>query len=127
MATFHLYHLTDDVLLLSNDNFYNFVVQVCGKVEAELLQIQGITNPQSLVRSTNLFSILEVDCEEVDKLKQNVCFQSKNGNHIIRQGVKLNLDNLYDALKEKQDKYKKTNGNKHYYLHFQHHKQQLHI
>jgi hypothetical protein len=55
-----------------------------------------------------LFSILEIDCEEVDKLKPNVCFTSKNGDYIIRQGVKLNLHNLCDALKEKHDKYKKS-------------------
>ncbi|CAF4251921.1 unnamed protein product [Rotaria sp. Silwood2] len=86
MATYNLYHLPDDVLFLSNDNFYNFVAQVCGKVEAELLQIQRIRNARSLIRSTNLFSILEIDCDEIDKLKQNLCFTSKDGNHIIRQG-----------------------------------------
>ncbi|CAF2963530.1 unnamed protein product [Rotaria sp. Silwood2] len=107
MATYNLYHLPDDVLFLSNDNFYNFVAQVCGKVEAELLQIQRIRNARSLIRSTNLFSILEIDCDEIDKLKQNLCFTSKDGNHIIRQGVKLNLDNLYDVLKEKQEKFLK--------------------
>lgn len=112
MATFDFDRLPDDVLFLSNDNFFSFIEKVCGKVEAELLQIQGIRNVQSLIRSTNLFSILEIDCDEVDELKKNICFKSKNGSHIIRQGVKLNLDNLYDALKEKQEKYNKKQRQK---------------
>ncbi|CAF2942620.1 unnamed protein product [Rotaria sp. Silwood2] len=42
-------------------------------------------------------------------LKPDACFQCKGGDFIIKQGVKLNLDNLFDALKEKDEKYRKKN------------------
>ncbi|CAF1432575.1 unnamed protein product [Didymodactylos carnosus] len=35
-----LYNLQDDVLLLNNDEFFNFVRQVCGDVEADILKVQ---------------------------------------------------------------------------------------
>ena len=37
---YDLYSLQDDVLLLSNDNFYEFVTQVAGKLEEDILKIQ---------------------------------------------------------------------------------------
>ena len=100
MVTLDLCHLPDDVLFLTNDGFFNFVIQVCGEVEADILRVQGIRNARSLLRSTNLLSIFELDCEECDVLKLNACFKCKNGDLIIKQGVKLNLDSLYEALKE---------------------------
>lgn len=108
MAKYDLYNLSDDVLFLSKEGFYEFVAQVCGQPEANLLQIQGIQNAHSLIRCTNFFSILSIDGEEIEKLKPIICFLARNGEYFIKQGVQLNLDNLSDSLKEKQIKYKKS-------------------
>jgi hypothetical protein len=109
MDTYDLYNLNDDVLFKSNESFYDFVQEVCGKIEADILRIQGIRNARCLIRSSNLLDILKLDCDEVNDLKFNTCFQLKSGDFIIKQGVKLNLDNLFDALKDKHDKYSKKN------------------
>lgn len=109
MEVFNLYNLPDDVLFKSNDNFYDFVSQVFGKVEADILKVQGIRNVHSLIRSKNLLAILELDCDEVNTLKCHACFECKDGSFITRQGVKLNLDHLFDVLKNKHEKYKKKN------------------
>lgn len=125
MAKYDLYNLPDDVLFLSKQSFSDFVEQVCGPVEASLLQIQGIQNSRSLIRCSNLSSILDIDCEEVEKLKPSICFVSKTGECFVRQGVQLNLNNLSDTLKEKQEKYKKKNIKLKYRLLSQHLKQQI--
>ncbi|CAF4814820.1 unnamed protein product [Rotaria socialis] len=109
MNTFDLYNLNDDVLFKSNDSFFEFVKEVCGDIEADILRVQGIRNARCLIRSTNLLDILKLDCDEVNEIKSYACFRCKGGEFIVKQGVKLNLDNLFDALKEKHDKYKKKN------------------
>ncbi|CAF1023761.1 unnamed protein product [Didymodactylos carnosus] len=102
-----LYNLQDDVLLLNNDEFFNFVRQVCGDVEADILKVQGIHNVRCLLHTPNVLSILDLDCNEVDEIKQNACFKLNNGEFVIKQGVKGNLEDLAGALKTKNDKYKK--------------------
>ena len=109
MEIWDLYNLPDDVLLKSNDTFYDFVEQATGKVEADILRLQGIRNARCLIRSKNLLDIFKLDCDEVNALKLLACFQCKTGAFIVKQGVQLNLDNLFDALKEKNDKYIKKN------------------
>lgn len=107
METFNVYNLQDDVLFKSNDSFYEFVTQVCGKVEADILRVQGIRNVHSLIRSNNLLAVLEFDCDEVNALKPYACFECKDGSFIIRQDVKLNLEYLFEMLKNKHEKYRK--------------------
>jgi len=107
METYDLYNLQDDVLYKSNESFYDFVEKVTGKVEADILRVQGIRNARCLVRSKDLLAILELDCDEINKLKPHACFRCSTGDLIIRQGVQLNLDNLFDVLKDKHEKYKK--------------------
>ncbi|CAF2884807.1 unnamed protein product [Rotaria sp. Silwood2] len=116
MEIFDLFNLPDDVLLKSNESFYGFVEQVTGKVEADILRVQGISNARSLIRSKNLLDIFKLDCDEVNALKPLACFQCKTGDFIVKQGIQLNLDNLFDALKEKHEKYTKKNK-KHQHQH----------
>jgi hypothetical protein len=109
MEIFDLYNLPADVLLKSNESFYDFVEQVSGKVEADILRVQDIRNARCLIRSKDLLDIFKLDCDEVNALKPLACFQCKTGEFIVKQGVQLNLDNLFDALKEKYEKYTKKN------------------
>ncbi|CAF0898074.1 unnamed protein product [Didymodactylos carnosus] len=81
--------------------------QVCGDVEADILKVQGIHNVLCLLHTPNVLSILDLDCNEVDEIKQNACFKLNNGEFVIKQGVKGNLEDLAGALKTKNDKYKK--------------------
>jgi len=113
MENFNLYNLPDDVLFKSNESFYEFVEQVTGKTEADILRVQGIRNARCLIRSTNLLAILEIDCDEINLLKSDACFQCKNGEFVVKQGIQLNLDNLSDVLKDKHEKYKKKNQQRH--------------
>lgn len=85
--------------------FMIFIIEICGETEANLIRIQGIQNVQSFIRCKDYFSILNIDCEEVDKLKSVACFRSRNGDYVVKQGVKLNFDNLADALKTKHEKF----------------------
>jgi len=111
MAKYDLYNLSDSVLFLSKEDFYDLIIEICGETEANLIRIQGIQNVQSFIRCKDYFSILNIDCEEVDKLKSVACFQSRNGDYVVKQGIKLNLDNLADALKTKHEKFKKQKKN----------------
>ncbi|CAF1056377.1 unnamed protein product [Adineta steineri] len=107
MDTYNLYNLQDDVLFKSNDSFYDFAGEVCVKVEANILRVQGIRNARYLIRATNLLDIPKLDCDEINRIKADACFEYNRGDLVIKQGTKLNLDKLFDALKEKHENYKK--------------------
>ena len=94
MAKYDLYNLPDDVLFLSKEDFNDLVVEICGKSEANLLKVQGIQNVQSLIRCMNIFSILDIDCDEVNNLNSIVCFQSQNMTN-IKKRRNINRDRRY--------------------------------
>ncbi|CAF4671508.1 unnamed protein product [Rotaria socialis] len=91
MNTFDLYNLNDDVLFKSNDSFFEFVKEVCGDIEADILRVQGIRNARCLIRSTNLLDILKLDCDEVNEIKSYACFRCKGGEFIVKQGEQHQL------------------------------------
>ena len=59
-AAYDLYCLQDEVLLLSNEEFYEFVTQVAGKIEADILKMQGIRTARALLRSADPLAIFRL-------------------------------------------------------------------
>ena len=104
-ATYDLYCLQDEVLQLSNEDFYEFVIQVAGKLEADILKIQGIRSARALLRSTDPLAIFRLECDAVAELKKEAFWQCNDGQFVVKQGIELNLQILADTLKEKHNKY----------------------
>lgn len=104
---YDLYDLTDDVLQLADDAFYDFVIQTTGELEAEILKIQGIRNIWALLRSTDLLNVFKIDCDELNELKSRAFWHCTDGRLVIKQGIELNLHILTDVLKGIHQKYLK--------------------
>ena len=68
--TYDLYDLNETVLQLKNDDFYEFVTEVAGESEANILKIQGIQSVRSLIRSNDLLDVFKLDCQELCDLKK---------------------------------------------------------
>jgi hypothetical protein len=107
VATYDLYSLQDEVLLLSNEDFYDFVMQVAGKLEAEILKIQGIRSARAFLRSADPLAIFRLECDAVAELKKEAFWRCNDGQFVVKQGIELNLQILADTLKEKHNKYMK--------------------
>ena len=57
--------MNETVLLLKNEDFYEFVVQVAGELEANMLKLQGIQNARSLIRSNDVLDVFKLHCNEL--------------------------------------------------------------
>lgn len=108
--TYDLYRLNEHVLMLKNEDFYQFVCQVAGELEASVLKVQGIQNARSFIRSTDVFDVFKLDCDELNEIKKDAFWQCNNGNYVVKQGIALNLKILKEVLNDEHDKFiKKIN------------------
>jgi hypothetical protein len=102
-----LNNLPDEILLYSNDQFYQFIESCLGADEMNLLKIQSIKNTRTLLKVPDIFSVLSIKCKELVDLKNRLCFIDEDNNAIIKAGVKTDFDDLISILKEKNCKYLK--------------------
>ena len=77
---------------ISSDKFYELVRSMTGDIEVEILKAQGINNIASFLRAKDIYSIFDLDCEQLDNLKSRACLQLKNGNYMIRPAIQENFD-----------------------------------
>lgn len=91
------------------DEFYDLIQEMTSDIEVEILKAQGINNVLALLRAKDLYSIFNIDCEEIDDLKKRACLKQKNGEYMIRPAIKENLDYCINVLKnglpEQQSQY----------------------
>jgi hypothetical protein len=99
--------LQDVVLLLRNEKFYDFVIQVAGKMEAEILKIQGIRIATAFLQSVDPLAIFRLECDAVAEPKEEAFWQCNDGRCAVKHGIESNLQILADTLKEKHNKYVK--------------------
>lgn len=83
------------------DQFFNLIEEMSSEIEVELLKAQGINNVLSLLRSQDLFCIFNIDCEELNDLKNRACLKLKNGEYMVRPAIKENLSYCINQLKLK--------------------------
>ncbi|CAF4168093.1 unnamed protein product, partial [Rotaria magnacalcarata] len=81
-----------EISKIKSDNFFNLIEEMTGEIEVEILQAQGINNVLSLLRSQDLFHIFQIDCEELQDLRNRACLRLNNGEYMIRPAIKENLD-----------------------------------
>lgn len=62
------------------DEFFRFIETNAGPVEVEILKVQNINNIKTLLRSTDLFSFFQLECDELAALRKKCLFQVKRWN-----------------------------------------------
>lgn len=113
MAVIDLNNLPEEVLLYSNDQFYQFIEDCLGVDEMNLVKIQCIKSIRTLMNVPNVFSVLNLKCKELIDLKSRLCFvDDEDSNRIvIKAGVQTGFDDLIAILKEKNKRNCKSRKN----------------
>ena len=71
-----------------------------GDIEVEILKVQCINSVQSLLRSTDLFSIFQLDCDELHELRTRVCWKLNDGTYLVKPVIRDNLRYCVSILKD---------------------------
>jgi len=85
---------------ISSDKFYDLVRSMAGDIEVEILKAQGINNVLSFLRSKDLYLMFNLDCEQLDSLKERACLQLRNGDYMVRPAIKENFDYCINFFKD---------------------------
>lgn len=85
---------------ISSDKFYELVRSMTGDIEVEILKEQEINNIASFLRAKDIYSIFDLDCEQLDNLKSRACLQLKNGDYMIRPAIQENFDYCINFFKK---------------------------
>lgn len=91
-----------EVFSYREDEFYSLVDQLAGPDEVELLKIQRIRTVNSFLRIANVFDFLDIDSEEINRIKHHICFILNDSTYIIKAGIKGSIEYLRDLFVRKQ-------------------------
>ncbi|CAF1656717.1 unnamed protein product [Rotaria magnacalcarata] len=110
-ASLDISQLPHDVLIYSNQRFFDFIESFCGKDEADLLSIKAIRSADSFLSVQDVYSIFAIDSENVIEIQARYAFKNRNGTFTVKPGIKSSLNyisSLLTEMKTKTAKRKKT-------------------
>ena len=93
--------LPDDIFSYENDAFYAFVRGFLGDVEAEITRVQCIEKARLLLKIPNVFSFLELNCDELLELKRQTCFIIDEVNFVVKSGIEFNIEYFVELVRSK--------------------------
>ena len=102
-----LNNLPDEVLLYSNDEFYQFIEDCLGFDEMTIIKAQSIRSTPSLINVPDVLEVLKLNCKELLEIKKRLCFMTDTDEFVVKAGVKAGIDTLITSLKEKNIRYLK--------------------
>jgi hypothetical protein len=100
-----LNNLSDEVLLYSNDRFYQFVEKCLGPDELVLVKLQAIKSTRALINVPDILAVLDLDCPELNDIKKRICFVTESNELVLKAGVKCAIEDFTNTLKAKNDEY----------------------
>jgi hypothetical protein len=114
-TSFRFDQLPSNVLSLSGYEFFQFIKNTLGEPEAHLLSKISVKTASSLLLVGDPLEIFnqDIDDDELDRLKEQLCFKTKNDRFLIKPGVLSGFQFLKDALKNKVDAQMKQPKKKH--------------
>lgn len=110
MDILQLTELTDDMMNLSHDDFYDFLETALNKDLCELFRLQSIRYMSSLSSITvdELTAVLSYDIGELSSIKRVLGFVSTDGKFHLRIGFRVTLERLISLVKSKTNSYVKS-------------------
>ena len=102
-SSFTSNHLPTDVLTLSGYDFFQFIKSTLGELKANLLKKISVRATSSLLIIEDPLDVFNYNIEddELDLLKDQLCFKLKNDKFMIKPGVVSGFRSLKEALKRK--------------------------
>ena len=98
-------NLSDEVLLYSHDQFYQFVEDCLGHDEMILIKLQAIKSNRALLHVSNVLAVLDLNCPELTDLKRRTCFLVDNSNTVLKAGIKAGIEDFVATLRAKNMEY----------------------
>ena len=98
-------NLSDEVLLYSHDQFYQFVEDCLGHDEMILIKLQAIKSTRALLHVSNVLAVLDLNCPELTDLKRRTCFLVDNSNTVLKAGIKAGIEDFVATLRAKNMEY----------------------
>jgi hypothetical protein len=95
--------LPNNALLLVDQEFFEMVKSFGGQTLCEILQCQSINSTEVFLKSVDVFEIFNYNIPSLYKIKEKACFITKNGDIVVKTGVKNSLNYLTTILKRKQE------------------------
>ncbi|CAF2998115.1 unnamed protein product [Rotaria sp. Silwood2] len=110
MNILQLIELTDDMMNLAHDQFYDFIETALNKDICELFRLQSIQEMSPLSSTTvdELTEILSYDIVELSSIKRILGFVSTDGKFHLRIGFRIPLERLISLVKSKTNSYLKN-------------------
>ncbi|CAF2709092.1 unnamed protein product [Rotaria sp. Silwood2] len=104
MNILQLNELTDEMMNLSLNNFYNFIEIALNKDLCELFQVQAIREMSSLSSATidQLTQVFTFEIDELKGLKKSLGFTTSDGNFHLRLGHRKLLEHLLSLVQAKK-------------------------
>lgn len=100
--------LPKDVLTYTDEKFFKLIRSFCGKDGSDLLSIQAIRSVESFLSIQDIYTIFELDSEDLQEIQKQCGFRKRNGIYTVKPGVKSSLDYVSALLKEMQKQIGKT-------------------
>ncbi|CAF3330138.1 unnamed protein product, partial [Rotaria sp. Silwood2] len=97
--------LPNDVLSYTDTQFYNVAKQIVGENAVELLEIQGVRSPDSLVLIPDVFAILDIKCAALNSLKEKLCLKSDDDTYVVKPGIKSLMNYFCELIIKKKEEY----------------------
>lgn len=101
-------NLPDEVLLYSNDKFYEFIEEFLGVDEMTIMKVQSIRSTRSLLNVPDVLEVLSLNCKELNEIKKRLCFVTDTDEFVVKAGIKAGINALVTLLKEKNDQQNKS-------------------
>lgn len=84
--------LTNRILLLRDDAFYDLVRDHCGEIVLEVIKAQDISSVDCFLAIDNVFTFLELDSDELIPLRQRAGITLNNGRFVIKRGSEYKVE-----------------------------------
>ena len=104
MSSSHIFDsLPKEILTLSGYEFFQFIKNTLGEPEAHLLNKISVKSTSSFLLTEDPLDIFnyDVEDEELENLKNQLCFKLKNQKLLIKPGIISGFKALKDALKRR--------------------------
>jgi hypothetical protein len=110
MDIFQINELTDEMMDLCDDNFYDFLQASLNKDLCELFRVQTIRDMSSLssIIIDQIIDILTVEVTDLNNLRKSLGFVTTDGHFHLRLGHRNRLERLLALVKSKKNSINKN-------------------
>ena len=101
----------DNVLLLHDDNFFQFIKHTCGDIVVEILKVQEISSVDSLLRVESIFSFFNLKSQHLCPIKERIGIYLNDGSFKVKPGIIYKVETLVRALSNLSEAHGSTTAN----------------